>query len=148
MTRMAKFFRTRAPSAVVLVRLLAGSVFFAEGIKKFLFAQQWGAGRFAKIGLPWPQFLGPFVGTFEVVCGFLVVIGLFTRLAAIPLTIVISTAIATTKIRILRNEGFWPMEAEARTDYSMLLSLLFLLIVGAGSWSLDAWVARRRGSRT
>jgi uncharacterized membrane protein YphA (DoxX/SURF4 family) len=44
----------------------------------------------------------------------------------------------STKIPILLKSGFWPMEAEARTDYSMLLALLFILIVGAGPWSLDA----------
>ena len=137
--------RTQAPAATVIVRLLAGSVFFAEGIKKFLFAEQWGVGRFIKIGIPKPEILAPFVGVVEIVCGLLLVIGLLTRPAAIALIINISVAIYTTKITILRDHGFWPMEAEARTDYSMLLSLLFLLIVGAGRWSLDAARARGKG---
>ena len=48
------------------------------------------------------------------------------------------TAIATTKLPILLEEGFWKMAHEARTDWSMLLGSIFLLIVGGGRWSLDA----------
>lgn len=71
----------------ILIRLMVGAVFLSEGIQKFLFAEKLGSGRFAKIGLPNPEFLGPFVGTFETTCGFLILIGLLTRLAAIPLLI-------------------------------------------------------------
>ena len=133
-----KILQTDAPAATWLVRFLVGMVFFFEGIKKFLFADQWGAGRFARIGIPDHHVLAPFVGSVEVVCGLLLLAGLFTRLASIPLIVVISVAIASTKVPILMKSGFWPMEAEARTDYAMLLGLLFLLIVGAGAGSLDA----------
>jgi putative oxidoreductase len=129
------------PGACLIIRLLVGGVFFLEGIKKFLFVEQWGAGRFARIGIPAPGIMAPFVGVVEIVCGFLILIGLLTRLASIPLLINISVAIATTKIPILLRSGFWPMEAEARTDYSMLMGLLFLLLAGAGSWSMDARLA-------
>jgi putative oxidoreductase len=147
MAWIVKLLRSRAPAAVVVVRLLAGSVFFAEGVKKFLFAAEWGAGRFERIGIPHPEILAPFVGAVEIVCGALLVIGLFTRIAAIPLLINIAVAICTTKIPILRAKGFWPMEADARTDYSMLLSLIFLLIVGGGAWALDAglWKPASKG---
>jgi putative oxidoreductase len=76
---------------------------------------------------------------FEVACGILVLIGLATRIAAIPLLIVISTAIATTKLPELSrvNQGFWFMLGDARTDLSMLMSLIFLLATGAGRWSVD-----------
>lgn len=134
---MDRILSTAAPPATILIRLLVGLVFFLEGIKKFLFAAQWGAGRFAKIGIPAPQVMAPFVGVVEIVCGLLLILGFFTRPAALALIINISVAIASTKIPILIKSGFWPMEAEARTDYSMLLGLIFLLIVGAGSWSVD-----------
>jgi putative oxidoreductase len=134
--------RSRARGAVILVRFLAGGVFFAEGVKKFMFPAQWGAGRFAHIGIPAPEIMGPFVGVVEIVCGMLLLWGLLTRLASIPLIINISVAIATTKIPILLKSGFWPMEDAARTDYSMLVSLLFLLIVGGGTWSIDAVLRR------
>lgn len=129
---------TNAPAAVIAIRLLVGGVFFLEGIKKFLFAEQWGAGRFLRIGIPAPQIMGPFVGVVEIVCGLLLLAGLFTRIAALLLVVDISVAIAATKIPLLLKGGFWPMEAEARTDYSMLMGLVFLLIVGAGAWSRDA----------
>ena len=109
-----------ASSAVLAIRLMIGGVFFLEGVKKFLFVEQWGAGRFTRIGIPAPHVMGPFVGAVEITCGLLVLFGLRTRLASIPLLAVISTAIATTKIPILLKSGFWPMEAEARTDFAML----------------------------
>jgi len=132
-----KLIATKTPAWVILIRLLAGGVFFTEGIKKFLFAAQWGAGRFERIGIPWPQFTGPFVGVVEIVAGFCLLFGMMTRLSAMLLLIDISVAIATTKIPILLKSGFFAMEDPARTDYSMLLSLLFLLAVGGGRWSLD-----------
>lgn len=134
---------SRAPAVTVLIRCLAGGVFFTEGVKKFLFPAQWGVGRFIKIGIPFPEFTGPFVGVVEIVCGLLLVLGLLTRLGALLLLIDISVAIATTKIPILLKSGFFAMEDPARTDYSMFMSVLFLVIVGAGAWSLDAHLARK-----
>jgi putative oxidoreductase len=142
MNLLAKLMVTRAPAATLLIRLLAGAVFFIEGAKKFLFAAQWGAGRFARIGIPFPEFTGPFVGVVEIVCGALLLLGLLTRPAALVLLINISVAIATTKVPILLKSGFFAMEDAARTDYSMFMSLLFLLSVGAGCWSLDALLGR------
>ncbi len=142
MTLREKLLSTNAPAATVVIRMLVGGVFLLEGIKKFLFVEQWGAGRFSRIGIPAPHVMGPFVGAVEVVGGLLLIFGLLTRLAAIPLIIDISVAILSTKVPILLKSGFWPMEAEARTDYSMLLGLIFLLIVGAGPWSLDATLSR------
>jgi putative oxidoreductase len=128
----------RVAKALLLIRILVGWVFVSEGIQKFLFPAQLGVGRFEKIGIPSPHILAPFVGTVEIVCGSLLLIGLFTRLAVIPLLGVISVAIATTKIPMIAKSGMWSMLHEARTDFSMLLGLVFLLITGAGSLSLDA----------
>lgn len=138
MTLKEKLLSSNAPAAAIVIRALVGAVFLLEGIKKFLFVAQWGAGRFAKIGIPAPHIMAPFVGVVEVICGLLLLVGLLTRLSAIPLIIDITVAICSTKIPILMKSGFWPMEAEARTDYSMLLGLIFLLIAGAGPWSVDA----------
>jgi len=125
--------------AVILIRVLVGWVFLSEGIQKFLFPDALGAGRFAKIGIPLPQFAAPFVGFVEIICGTLIILGLFTRLAAIPLLAVILTAIGKTKIPELfhQGQGVWYMLHDARTDFSMLLGLLFLLIAGAGGISVD-----------
>lgn len=116
---------------------MVGAVFLSEGIQKFLFADTLGAGRFAKIGLPLPEFLGSFVGSFEIVCGALLLLGLLTRLAAIPLIIIMLVAIATTKAEVLAGKGFWEMLHGSRTDWAMLLGSIFLLIKGGGFWSLD-----------
>jgi putative oxidoreductase len=129
---------TNAPASVIIIRLMVGLVFLSEGIQKFINPAEVGAGRFAKIGLPNPEFLAPFVGAFEIICGGLIVLGLLTRIAVLPLLIVILTAISTTKLPMLFDKGFWAMAHEARTDYAMLLGLIFLLIVGAGAWSIDA----------
>jgi putative oxidoreductase len=132
----------RVANAVLLIRILVGWVVVSEGIQKFLFPAQLGVGRFEKIGIPAPHVMAPFVGVVEIVCGSLVLIGLFTRLASIPLLCVISVAIVTTKFPMLAKNGVWAMLHEARTDFSMVLGLVFLLIAGAGSLSLDA----RRGN--
>lgn len=141
-----RLLMSNAPRTTVLVRLLVGLVFLSEGIQKFLFAEALGVGRFTKIGIPAPAFFAPFVGIVEIVCGSLLVLGLATRFATIPLLIDISVAIATTKIPMLTQSGFWAAAHESRTDSCMLLGLIFLLIVGAGSWSLDRWWLRVRDS--
>jgi uncharacterized membrane protein YphA (DoxX/SURF4 family) len=142
---------TNASRWVLLIRIVVGGIFLSEGIQKFLYPAENGAGRFARIGIPSPEVMGPFVGVVEIVCGTLILVGLLTRLAAIPLIINMLVAILTTKIPILLGHGFWGfslrtlpyygvwgMLHEARTDLSMLLGSIFLLIVGAGWWSIDA----------
>lgn len=129
--------RTSDRATVLLLRLMVGTVFLSEGIQKFLFADELGAGRFAKIGLPAPEFFGPFVGTFEIISGALILLGLFTRLAAIPTLIIMLVAIFSTKGTVLASEGFWPMMHGSRTDWAMLLGSIYLIIEGGGRWSLD-----------
>ena len=132
-----KIISTDTAATTILIRLMVGAVFLSEGIQKFLFADKLGAGRFEKTGLPNSEFLGPFVGSFEIVCGSLVLIGLLTRLAAVPLIIIMLVAMATTKADVLANDGFWAMMHGSRTDWAMLLGSIFLLIRGGGRWSLD-----------
>ena len=133
----------RTARAILLIRILVGWVFLSEGIQKFLFPDSLGVGRFVKIGIPSPQIMAPFVGVVEIVCGTLLLMGLITRLAAIPVLIDICVALYSTKIVTLANNGVWSMLHEARTDVSMLLGLIFLLIVGGGSFALDARRAAR-----
>ena len=132
----------KVSSASLAIRFMVGAVFFLEGIKKFIFPDQWGAGRFVTIGIPAPHVMGPFVGAVEIICGLLVLVGLRTSLAAIPLLAVICTAIATTKIPILLKAGWWRMEDVARTDYCMLMGSIFLVLAGSGCLSLDAYFSR------
>lgn len=134
---MKKLLATNKSRATILIRLMVGVVFLSEGIQKFLFPEKLGAGRFSKIGLPAPEIFGPLVGTFEIVCGTLVLLGLLTRLAAIPLIVIMLVAILTTKVTLLADEGFWNMMHNSRTDWAMLLGSVFLLIKGGGKWSVD-----------
>src|ERR1700690_4209672 len=129
---------------VWLIRVLVGWVFLSEGIQKFLFPDSLGIGRFIKIGIPWPHMMAPFVGIVEIVCGALLLIGLLTRLATIPLLIDIAVAIYSTKIVTFPRNGFCSPLHEARTDLRMLLGLIFLLQVGAGAWSLDERLFAKR----
>ena len=129
--------------SILIIRILVAGVFISEGIQKFLFADALGAGRFIKIGIPLPNNMAPFVGVVEIVCGGLFLLGLLTRIAAIPLIIDMLVAILTTKIPIFLEKGFWAMAHEARVDWSMFLGSIFLFIVGSGAWSLDALFDRR-----
>ena len=138
---------SKVQSSVILIRIIVGSVFLSEGIQKFLFADALGIGRFIKIGIPAPEIMAPFVGVVEIVCGGLILIGLYTRLAALPLIIDMLVAISTTKIPILLEKGFWAMAHEARVDWSMILGSVFLLIVGSGRWSLDHRQIRNKENR-
>jgi putative oxidoreductase len=119
--------------AVILIRILVGWVFVSEGIQKFLFPAALGWGRFAKIGIPYPHISAPLVGAVEIVCGAMVILGLWMREACVPLLVVIGVAIWTTKIPMLHHQGVWAMLHEARVDFSMALGLLFLLTEGKGS---------------
>jgi putative oxidoreductase len=157
--RLRALVSSRAPAATLLIRIMVGAVFMSEGIQKFLYPAAVGAGRFAKIGIPSPEIMGPLVGIIEITCGALVLVGLLTRLAALPLIGVMLVAIVSTKIPILLGEGFWgfqlrklpeygfwSMAHEARTDFSMLLGSLFLVLVGAGPRSIDSRLAARRAA--
>lgn len=124
-------------NAIILIRIMVGSIFLSEGIQKFLFPEALGVGRFTAIGIPSPDIIAPFVGIVEIVCGTCLLLGFITRLAAVPLLINILVAIASTKIPMYLKSGFWKTVHEARVDWSMLLGLLFILIAGSGGWSLD-----------
>jgi putative oxidoreductase len=145
---------------VILIRLMVGAVFLTEGIQKFLFPADVGAGRFARIGIPAPEVIGPMVGTIETVCGALVLLGLFTRVAVLPLLGVMAVALLTTKLPILLGQdlgpfrvrqlpyyGVWGFAHESRTDLSMILGSVFLLLTGGGRWSMDQRMSGRVSGR-
>jgi putative oxidoreductase len=144
--------RTSESGWTILVRLLVGLiVFLPEGVQKLAYPDLLGAGRFAKIGIPLPDLMGPFVGVVEIICGSLIIVGLLTRLAAVPLIIIMIVALISTKLPILlghdvgmfhlpadmKRLGFWSAMHESRADLTMLLGCIYLAIVGAGKWSLD-----------
>ena len=113
----------------IFIRLAVGLIFVTQGILKYIDPHM-GVERFTRIGFPYPAFTAHSVGIFEIVCGLFVLAGIFTRLAAIPLLAIICTAIVTTKIPELSRpgQGFWYMVSDARTDFAMLMCLLFLIV--------------------
>jgi len=132
-----KILHTDNSQSTILIRIMVGLVFLTEGIQKFLFADTLGVGRFAKIGFEHPAFWAQFTGTFEIICGILILLGLLTRIASIPLLTIMIVAFITTKYPILIDKGFWAMAHEYRTDFAMTIGIVFLMINGAGLWSLD-----------
>jgi len=144
-----------APRATILLRLMAGGVFLWEGILKFVYPNQ-GVGRFTKIGIPAPQIMASFVGGLEIIGGILLLLGLLTRLIAVPFIMEMLVAMASTKISLFFGTsplppppspplfGFWAVLHEIRSEYAQLLTVLFLLIAGSGAWSVDALLARKR----
>src|SRR6266705_2293374 len=106
-------------STFLIIRLMTGSVFFWEGILKFVYVNQ-GAGRFTKLGFPFPETTAHIIAVGEIIGGLLLIFGLFTRIVAFYFKI-----------------GIWAVLHEIRSDYAQILTCLFLLIEGAGRRSLD-----------
>lgn len=149
---------TSAPKATLAIRLMAGGVFFWEGLLKFVYANQ-GIGRFTKLGLPVPHVLAPAIAVLEIGGGLLVMGGLGTRLIAVPFIIEMVVAMLSTKIGVYLGTsplpkppspptvGIWAVLHEIRSDYAQIMSCIFLLVAGPGPWSLDAWLQKRRRAR-
>ena len=143
-----------APRATALVRLMAGSVFFWEGVMKFVFPATLGVGRFTKLGIPFPDAMATFVGGVEIVGGLMLIAGLLTRVVGVPLLIDMVVAMLTTKVPLYLGTyplapppvapqfGFWAVLHEIRSDEAQFLCTAFLLVVGAGPWALDTLLER------
>jgi putative oxidoreductase len=141
------------PRATLFVRVMAGGVFFWEGILKFVYTNQ-GVGRFTKLGIPFPEFSANFVASLEIVGGLLLLTGLLTRFIAIPFIVEMIVAMLSTKIGVYYGTsplplppsppkiGIWAVLHEIRSDYAQIMSCVFLMLAGPGPWSLDAFVRR------
>jgi len=136
------------PIPALLCRLVSGLIFLSEGIQKYVRPEDVGEGRFAKIGFTNPGFWAHFTGTFEIICGLLILTGLLTRFAAIPLLIIMIVAFITTKYPLLVEKGFWSFAHDYRTDFAMTLLLIFLLIYGGGKNSLDIKIFNKSKTST
>jgi uncharacterized membrane protein YphA (DoxX/SURF4 family) len=131
----------------LLCRLAVGLIFLSEGLQKYLFPSTLGSGRFEKIGFSHSAFWAYFTGTFEIMCGILILVGLLTRLAAIPLLIIMIVSFITTKYPELIEKGFWFMAHDYRTDFAMTLLLIYLIIYGGGKKSIDYKIQHKSKSQ-
>jgi putative oxidoreductase len=149
-----QFTATRASGAVVLIRLYVGLIFVGEGVLKFLRPDALGPGRFIKAGIPAGPLLAYLDGAFEIGCGVLILVGLLTRLATAPMIVDMLGALGITKVPLLwghaplypKEGGFWDFFHEGRLEVAMLCGSVFLLVVGAGGYSVDARMNRAEAS--
>ena len=135
-------------STILIIRILAGSVFFWEGILKFVYVNQ-GVGRFTKLGFAFPEITANCIGFVEIIGGLLLMFGLFTRVTAFYFIVQMIIAVLSTKVDLYFGTsplplppsppkmGIWAVLHEIRSDYSQILTCLFLLIEGPGRRSLD-----------
>jgi uncharacterized membrane protein YphA (DoxX/SURF4 family) len=142
-------------STNLILRLMAGNVFFWEGILKFVYTNQ-GVGRFTKLGFPFPETTAHFIATGEIIGGLLLIFGLLTRVTAFYFVIQMIVAVLTTKISLYLGTsplpappappkmGIWAVLHEIRSDYAQILTCLFLMIEGAGRRSIDFLISTRK----
>ena len=122
---------------IIFIRVITGLIFISEGIQKYLIVTMFGPAFFREIGFANPMFWVYFTGAFEIICGLMVLIGLFTRVASIPLLIIMVIAFITTKLPLLPAKGLWTFLHEYSTEFSLTLLLILLMIYGGGKWSVD-----------
>jgi len=151
MKKLFEWFRyppVTGKSSIIIIRLMAGTVFFFEGILKFVYANQ-GIGRFTKLGFPFPEATAHIIAASEIMGGLLLLFGLFTRYVSFYFIVQMIVAVLSTKITLYLGTsplpmpvvapkiGFWAVEHESRSDFAQIMACLFLLIEGAGRLSLD-----------
>lgn len=143
MKSLTNFMKTDSDKATILIRFIVGYIFIIEGIQKFVYSDTLGVGRFIKIGIPYAEILAPLVGIFEIVFGTFILIGFFTRIAAVPQIIIMLTALVTTKLSLLSGKGLLTFSHDARNDLLMLFGLIFILIKGSGAFSIDQIILKK-----
>jgi uncharacterized membrane protein YphA (DoxX/SURF4 family) len=132
-----KILDTGNDSKIIFARIITGLIFISEGIQKYVIVTMLGPAYFEEIGFGHPMFWSYFTGTFEILCGILILVGLLTRLASIPLLFIMIIAFFKTKLPLLVSDGFLTFAHEYRVDFALTLLLIILFIYGAGKWSAD-----------
>ena len=143
-TIKTKILGTGNDNTTIIIRIIVGLIFISEGILKYKQVQWLGPGRFTELGFTHPFFWAYFTGAFEMLCGTLVLLGLFTRLASVPLMIIMLTALVTTKLPLIDTGGIWTFLHEYTTDFALTLLLILLFIRGSGKWSVDRMITRQK----
>jgi len=139
-----QILNTDTDKKTIFLRLIVGLIFFSEGIQKYLVVEMLGPAFFKEIGFGHPMFWAYFTGAFEMFCGILILFGLLTRLASIPLLTIMIVAFTTTKLPLLATNGFLTFSHEYSTDFSLTLLLILLIIYGGGKWSFDLKISQSK----
>lgn len=122
-----------------IARLTLGWVFLLSGWGKLHHLPEV-IEFFRSLGIPAPEIQAPFAAGVELVCGGLLLLGLFSRLASVPLVVVMVVAIATARREELTSMG----ALFGFIEFLYIVLLLYIAIEGPGALSLDALQARRR----
>jgi putative oxidoreductase len=135
---MKKRILTTEPNKTfLLIRIMVGFFFLVGGVLKFIYPELQNTGYFERFGISAADTVANFISVIEIICGLMILTGLFTRIATIPLLIAITVTVFVGKSPILLEEGFWLMAHISRIDFAMFMGCIFLLINGSGFWSLD-----------
>ncbi len=137
--------RPLQPIVPLLTRLVVAQVFINAGVHK-LSDLAAAAKGFGDMGLPAPDILAGVVATVEVVGGAFLLLGLFTRVAALLLSGVMVTALATAHLAEVRSALVLTPEKGLTSilAFVMLALLAWLLVWGPGPISIDRWIAARK----
>jgi putative oxidoreductase len=104
--------------------------------------------NFTNIGVPHPAFTARFVGSVEAIGGILLILGLASRLIALPLTINMITAFVIADREALKTAlSDDPSKFYSAAPYTFLFASLLILIFGPGKVSLDTLIAWYRTKR-
>ncbi len=129
--------------SVALLRVNIGLVFLMHGGQKWFI---WGlhdtAARFSLLHVPFPLVSALFAMTIELFCGLFLILGLFTRLATVPLIIVMLAALFWVYIR----HGFFLTPTNPGCEYVLLrlAALIAIRTLGPGEASMDKTFGGRR----
>ncbi|MGH7898886.1 MAG: DoxX family protein [Candidatus Binatia bacterium] len=123
----------------LLARITVGWVFAVTGWGKLQNLQAI-TDYFTELGIPYPELQAPFASATELVCGVLILVGLGTRIASIPLIVVMLVAIATAQWQNVDSMA----SLLGLVEWAYIAIFVWLAIAGPGPLSLDHVIERRR----
>jgi len=127
---------------LLAVRLYWGGNFVVTGWGKLTNLPKI-TGYFASLGIPFPHANACAAATVETLGGFLLLIGLGSRLVTLPLLFVLGVAYATTEGPALHALWTDPDQFTGATPFLFALACLIVLLFGPGRLSVDAWIGCR-----
>lgn len=138
---MQVFQRVHPGYGIAAVRIMSGIVLFVAGYQKLMGPGVAGiAGFFANVGIPAAPVMAPLLIAFEIVGGLLLIAGVFSRF--IGAAMIVQFFVAGFLVSLPSQMGW----GQARLDLLLMVCGAMFLLSGAGSLSVDGWLASRRGA--